>query len=423
MTMENIMPYNHFSAFSFAFVSLFILSCSSDDENEIVERVVVVEEQQSSTKDSSTRNDSPSTSNDSAPSTSASAPSTSNDDSASTSPSSPVASVDPVSPAQPSLFEGISSIELPSDSFPEDTIVLNDKLYISNWGSGGIITYDLDCNCFNTFASPEEGYDRWWGLEIDEKNDTLFSIQMPTYNFRDAPTTPGRVQSFNATTGAVQKTWPVPVGVVFNAMKFDGNKYLYLNEISHGNTLYRIDITLDGAAAVQEWVKDDVVWPNNNFGHGGMALVDGDVYSSINGQLFKIAVNSDGSAATPQAVTLIDEAGNPFVGVADDAPGVRSDGMASKGRNIYFNYNDAANPDKVGKAFKIALSADGLSGTIKTIASELDDPSGIIVSGDKVLINESQFGKLVGNAFDAQAAEQAIVAVGDALVITILDDE
>ena len=371
---------NYFSSLTFAFVSLFVLSCNSDEEEKSVKEPVVEDQE---------RND----------------------------------SLSPNTSGNQSPFDGVSSIELPSDSFPEDTIVLNNKLYISNWGSGGIITYDLESNSFDTFASPVTGYDRWWGLEIDEKNDLLFSIQMPTYNFRDAPTSPGRVQCFNATTGAVQKTWPVPVEVVFNAMKFDGDKYLYLNEISHGNTLYRIDITLNGAAAVEEWVKDDVVWPNNNFGHGGMALVDGDVYSSINGQLFKIAVNSDGSAATPQAVTLTDEAGNPFLGVAEGTPGVRSDGMASKGRNIYFNYNDAANPEKVGKAFKIALSSDGLSGTIKTIASELDDPSGIIVSGDKVLINESQFGKLVGNAFDAQAAEQAIVDIGDALVITIIDDE
>ncbi len=156
-----------------------------------------------------------------------------------------------------------------------------------------------------------------------------------------------------------------------------------------------------------EWKSDTATWGATGFGHGGMAVFSDAVYTSVNGELWRIPINPDGSAGATAKVALVNGAGAPVA-----SGSFAADGMTTDGTNIYYDDNDAQNPAAVGVTYKVALDVGGARGTRTELATGLDDPSGLALykgaSSSHLLVNVSQFGKLLASGFDAPATEAKI---------------
>jgi hypothetical protein len=307
-----------------------------------------------------------------------------------------------------------ADFSIPKDSFPEDIDVYGNEAFISNWAKGGIIKVNLADGTTEQFVeNTDEERTAWWAVSVIPEQGLVTVLTHPPFDFNTVPSTAGVVRGYNITTGELEKSWPLPAGLVGNGMKYDGSRYLYINEISADAKIVRVDTQAADGTEGEVWVGSGV-FTTQGFGHGGLAVVNNAVYTALNQGLYKIPIEADGSAGTPVQVAMTKEDGSVHTQGCD--------GMVAIGNDIYMGYNDAQDSDNVGAVFKVALGEDGTTATATLVVDKLDDPSGItIFKGAKnyLLINLSKFGLLLGNGFNPTAALDANTS--DSLTVKVVE--
>jgi streptogramin lyase len=132
------------------------------------------------------------------------------------------------------------------------------------------------------------------GVLADDKTNTLWVCQNNTGGRGGAPVVgQTALRSFDLKSGAAKGTYPFPTnGGVCNDTAVSSNGTVYATE-SFGNRIHRLR---PGATELEVWVTD----PRLAAVDGVALLADGAVYVNtfFSGELFRIPVNTDGSAGT-----------------------------------------------------------------------------------------------------------------------------
>ena len=132
------------------------------------------------------------------------------------------------------------------------------------------------------------------GVLADDKTSTLWVCQNNTGGRGGAPVVgQTALRSFDLKSGAAKGTFPFPSnGGVCNDMAVASDGTVYATE-SFGNRIHRLR---PGATALDVWITD----PKLAAVDGVALLADGAVYVNtfFSGELFRIPVNTDGSAGT-----------------------------------------------------------------------------------------------------------------------------
>ena len=130
------------------------------------------------------------------------------------------------------------------------------------------------------------------GVLAHEKSNTLWVCQNNTGGRGGAPVVgQTALRAFDLKSGAAKGTYPFPTnGGVCNDMALAADGTVYATE-SFGNRIHRLK---PGATALDVWITD----PQLGAVDGVALLADGAVYVNtfMNGKLFRIPVNADGSA-------------------------------------------------------------------------------------------------------------------------------
>jgi len=130
------------------------------------------------------------------------------------------------------------------------------------------------------------------GVLADDKSHTLWVCQNNTGGRGGAPVVgQTALRSFDLKTGAAKGTYPFPTnGSVCNDVAIAANGTVYATE-SFNNRIHRLR---PGARDLEVWITD----PRLAAGDGVAVLADGAVYVNtfMSGELFRIPVNTDGSA-------------------------------------------------------------------------------------------------------------------------------
>jgi hypothetical protein len=161
-------------------------------------------------------------------------------------------------------------------------------------------------------------------------------------------------------TGAAKGTYPFPTnGGVCNDMAVSSNGTVYATE-SFGNRIHRLRT---GATELEVWATD----PRLSAIDGLALLADGAVYVNtfLSGELFRIPVNTDGSAGT-------------IVKVETSVPLARPDGLRTVGPRTLIQAE--------GQGRLAELTIDGNRAGVRVVKDGLTAASGVTVVGDTALV-------------------------------------
>ena len=294
--------------------------------------------------------------------------------------------------------DGLEGIDLPlpetapplpasisvGDGIPEDVTVAGDVAYVSSFSDGSVLKLDLTnegaASAFVPAAS--DAYSAAWGLRVVEAKNWLLVVQNQPYDFNPANAQAGRLAAFDLDTGANVKSWDLPEQTVANSVVVDEAGTIYVGDIGPNPRIVKIDSETD---EVTLWATSPE-WVDGGFGLGGMAYNDG-IYASHNNLLWYIAVEEDGSAAAPVAVSV------------EGDPVIFADGMTWSDDGIIYAENDVLVPGAQGVVYRLDFS-DTITATRSVLQEGLRDPSGVAVATvgeqDYLLVNESQLGFAFG---------------------------
>jgi streptogramin lyase len=199
------------------------------------------------------------------------------------------------------------------------------------------------------------------GVLADDKGNTLWVCQNSTGGRGGAPTVgQTALRSFDLKTGAAKGTYPFPSnGGVCNDMAIAGDGTVYATE-SFANRIHRLR---PGATALDVWITDQ-----RFAGIDGIAiLADGAVYVNtfFGGELFRIPVNTDGSAGT---ITKIETS----------MPLSRPDGLRTVGPRTLIQAE--------GQGRFTELTIDGNRAEVRVVKDGLAGATGVTPVGDTVLV-------------------------------------
>lgn len=285
---------------------------------------------------------------------------------------------------------GAAPVALPSKIdlgafIPEDLVVRGDTAYVSSLIDASIYRVDLkQGGAVSRFAPAQAApYTAGWGVKVHEQRQWLLSLQNQPYDFAPQNARTGRLVAYGLSTGAVDRTWTLPDGMVGNSVVVDGQGMIFVGDIGPEPRIVRID---PATGTVSVWAAD-AAWKRGSFGIGGMAVVGNSLYASHDNRLWHIGRNADGSAAAAQPVSV------------EGDPVIFADGMTAAGASLYYAENDLFTPGAKGVAYRIDFTAPTRA-VRSVVATGLFDPSGIAVATqggkDYLLINESRLGFAVG---------------------------
>jgi hypothetical protein len=282
-------------------------------------------------------------------------------------------------------------LDLAGMAWPEDVTALGDRVYVSNFITGGIQVVDLadpSSGAKDFVPAPSTGnLKSFWGLRPVPAKSWILGIANINYAFDGKVSEPGVVRAYDAATGAEKKSWTLPDGTVGNSLDVDAAGNIYVGDVGPAARIVKIDAATD---QVSVW-KDSADWgAQSGFGLGGMVHDgSGALYVSSQGTLWRVAIGAGGAAGKAEKVSLVD-------GNGDAVAQVQSDGMSWAGNGtLFYAQNDAFQAGSNGVVFKVTLDTP-TSGKQTVVKTGLTDPSGVFfaeVSGKPYLfVNESQFG-------------------------------
>lgn len=199
------------------------------------------------------------------------------------------------------------------------------------------------------------------GVLADDKSNTLWACQNSTGGRGGAPTVgQTALRSFDLKTGAAKGTYPFPSnGGVCNDMAIAADGTVYATE-SFANRIHRLR---PGATALDVWITDQ-----RFAGIDGIAiLADGAVHVNtfFAGELFRIPVNTDGSAGT-------------IIKIETSMPLSRPDGLRTVGPRTLIQAE--------GQGRFTELTINGNRAEVRVVKDGLAGATGVTLVGDTALV-------------------------------------
>jgi sugar lactone lactonase YvrE len=196
-----------------------------------------------------------------------------------------------------------------------------------------------------------------FGVLADDQRNTLWVCQNSTGGRGGAPVAgQTALRSFDLKSGAAKGTYPFPSnGGVCNDMAVAADGTVYATE-SFANRIHRLR---PGATAFDVWISDQ-----RFAGIDGIAiLADGAVYVNtfFSGEIFRIPVNTDGSAGA-------------IVKIETSIPLGRPDGLRTVGPKTLIQAE--------GQGRITELTIDGNRADVRVVKDGLSGPTGVTVVGD-----------------------------------------
>jgi len=199
------------------------------------------------------------------------------------------------------------------------------------------------------------------GVLADDKSNTLWICQNNTGGRGGAPVVgQTALRSFDLKTGAAKGTYPFPTnGGVCNDVAVAANGTVYATE-SFNNRIHRLR---PGAHDLGVWITDSRLAAID----GVAMLGDGAVYVNtfLSGELFRIPVNSDGSAGA-------------IVKIETSTPLGRPDGLRTVGPRTLIQAE--------GQGRVTEMTIDGTRADVRVLKDGLPAASGVTVVGDTALV-------------------------------------
>jgi hypothetical protein len=183
---------------------------------------------------------------------------------------------------------------------------------------------------------------------------------------------PTEVRSFTL-DGVARATHPLAQSRFSNDLAFDDAGTLYITD-SFSGTVLRL---VAGGTAPEPWIEDAALAPamQGGFGLDGLAVVSGAVFVNRfdTGGLFRIAIDASGAPGLAQPIAVTP---------ALTAP----DGMRSlDDRTLLVAEGN-------GKLTKVTVA--GVTASATTLATDLDQPTGVAVARGSAWVSEGQLGRL-----------------------------
>jgi sugar lactone lactonase YvrE len=262
------------------------------------------------------------------------------------------------------------AISLPGDAlYPEGIALAADGgLLVGSFREGSILRIPPGASAAEPFAAPGAGgLVSTVGLLVDQDRHRLWACSSdPGVSPLTGSSPPGLV-AFDLDSGALASRVDLPGGGFCNDIAMDAGGNLYVSDSFAPRILFQ----REGDHELTTWVTDPA-FAGDGFNLNGIAITGGALYTVKynSGELFRISVEEDGSAGTPQAISL----SRPL----DLPDGLRADG------------DDLLVIEGSGRLARIALD----SGEVTTLAEGLDGPTSLVVSGRDAWVVEGQLGHL-----------------------------
>jgi sugar lactone lactonase YvrE len=266
--------------------------------------------------------------------------------------------------------DGRTELQLPDDRFfPEGIAVTQDgQIFVGSMGTGKVVRFAPGATRSTPFVS--DGLRNVVGLLADPSHNLLWVCDSDN-TFQ----TPARVKAYDLASGADRGTYPLPGGGYCNDLTLDGQGNLYVTDSVNS----RIDKLPAGGAQLTAWSENTAYTGGaNEFTLNGIAW-DGQgalyVTKFSNGQMFRVGINADGSAASPAEL-------------ASTRALVSPDGFKRLNANTFLVIEGN------GHLTRLAVSGTTLTPTI--LSNRLDSPTTVDVLGDSAWVVEGQLGILFG---------------------------
>lgn len=268
------------------------------------------------------------------------------------------------------------TIALPGATlYPEGIAATADgTFYVSSLREGSILRIAPDATAPDPAAfvtAAEGGLVSTIGLLADEGAGVLWSCSSDPGVAPRTGEDPPAIKAFDLASGALQATYDLPGGGFCNDMALDDAGNLYVTD----SFAARMLVLPAGASQLEVWLEDEA-FAGEGFNLNGVAVVGNEVFTVKynSGELFRISIESDGSAAPPARVTL-------------DRALEYPDGLKAEGADALLVVEGA------GRLARIALQP-GDVGAITTVRDGLLGPTTVAVLGSDAWVVEGQLGHL-----------------------------
>ena len=199
------------------------------------------------------------------------------------------------------------------------------------------------------------------GVLADDRSNTLWVCQNATGGRRGVPVTgQTALRSFDLKSGAAKGTYPFPANSgVCNDIAVSANGTAYVTESFRG----RIHRLRPGATNLEVWAAAQEF----NVIDGVAVLGDGSLYVNdfSSGKLFRVPVNTDGSAGT-------------IVPIETSIPFSRPDGLRSVGPQTLLQAE--------GQGRLTELTVNGDRAEVRVVQADLPGAAGVTVVGNEALV-------------------------------------
>jgi sugar lactone lactonase YvrE len=256
---------------------------------------------------------------------------------------------------------------LPGDMFyPESLIADGDgALYVGSLVTGQVVAFADGETEPTVVVGASSGVVGVAGVTI--RGDELWLCSIDATFQR-----PTEVRSFTL-DGIAGATYPLPPNRFCNDLAFDAGGALYITDSFNG-TVLRL---APSATTPEPWIDDPALAPGmpGGFGLDGLAVVPGAVYVNRfdSGGLFRVAIGAGGEAGAAQQIVVT-------------PPLVSPDGMRALDERTLLVAE--------GNGRLTRVTIDGATATATPIATDLDQPTGIVVARGSAWVTEGQLGRL-----------------------------